>query len=138
MEVSAVAQGHKMTHPKKRAFLAAYAISGNVTDAAERAGIERKTHYRWLSKDSAYAEAFKDAEEEAADRLEAEARRRATQGVDEPVFYKGYECGTITRYSDALLMFLLKGARPEKYKERVANEHSGPDGGPVAVKVDLL
>lgn len=39
--------------------------------------------------------------EEAADVLEAEARRRATVGG-----------------SDVLLIFLLKGARPEKYRDR--------------------
>jgi hypothetical protein len=32
-------------------------------------------------------------------------------------------------YSDTLLIFLLKGIRPEKYRERF--EHSGPEGGPI-------
>ena len=69
------------------------------------------------------------------DRLEAEARRRAIEGIEKPVFYKGKMCyrdevdpatgerrGTgepllIRKSSDVLLMFLLKGARPEKYRE---------------------
>ncbi len=33
-------------------------------------------------------------------------------------WYKGVAGGTVRRYSDNLLMFLLKGARPEQYRER--------------------
>jgi len=59
-----------------------------------------------------------DAEQAAADTLEREAWRRATEGTDEPVFYKDAQCGAIKRYSDNLLMFLLCGMRPEKFRER--------------------
>jgi len=45
--------------------------------------------------------------EDAVDVLEAVARRRAVQG------------------SDTLLIFLLKAARPAKYRERHQVEHSG-------------
>ena len=38
--------------------------------------------------------------------------------------------GMVTKYSDLWLIFLLKGIRPEKYKDRVANEHNGRDGQP--------
>jgi hypothetical protein len=105
---------------KQRAFLATFAATGNITAAAAIAKVARKSHYRWLD-DEAYAAEFADAQEQACDSLEAEARRRATEGVDEPVFYKGKECGTVRRYSDTLLIFLLKGAIPEKYKDRVEN-----------------
>ena len=111
---------HKITHPKKRAFLAAFSEVGNITVAAEAADIHRRTHYDWMADDDEYAEAFHDAKEAAADRLEEEARRRAVQGVEEPVgWYQGSPGGTITRYSDTLLIFLLKGVRPEKYRETV-------------------
>lgn len=55
--------------------------------------------------------------EEAADVLEAEARRRAIRGVEVPILYKGIRVDTTVRYSDALLMFLLKGARPGIYRD---------------------
>lgn len=105
---------------KQRAFLAAYAETGNITAAAKLSKVARKTHYRWLD-DQAYSADFADAHEQACDALEAEARRRAHDGVDEPVFYKGSVCGAVRRYSDTLLIFLLKGAMPEKYKDRVEN-----------------
>ncbi len=118
---------------KKRAFLAAVAEVGNITEAAKVAGVNRKDHYRWLQKDPSYPELFEAAMQEAADLMEAEARRRAVEGVDEPVFYQGYECGSVRKYSDTLLMFLLKGVRPEKFRENVKQEISGPNGTPVNV-----
>jgi len=38
------------------------------------------------------------------------------------VYYQGKPCGVVTEYSDTLLIFLMKGAMPEKYKDRVSNE----------------
>ena len=105
--------------PKKGdAFLAAYRECGSVSYAARAEKINRCTHYRWLQQYPEYTEAFAEAREEAADVLEQEARRRAVEGVEAPVFYKGEVCGTVKRYSDVLLIFLLKGARPDKYRER--------------------
>jgi hypothetical protein len=102
---------------KQRAFLAAYAKIGNISRAAAAAEVSRSLHYRWLE-DEGYRAEFDNAHDEACDSLEAEARRRAEEGVDEPVFYKGEVCGTVRRYSDTLMIFLLKGAMPEKYKDR--------------------
>ena len=51
--------------------------------------------------------------------LEREARRRAVEGVEEPVgFYKGEPSAYVRKYSDTLLIFLMKGARPDKYRDR--------------------
>ena len=124
----------KIPHPKKAAFLAALAEVGNITQAAEIAGLDRKTHYIWMKNDPDYPALYEEAMEQAADRLEQEARRRAVEGVEEPVFYQGKQVGTIRKYSDTLLIFLLKGARPEKYAERYDQRISGPGGGPVEVK----
>ena len=123
------------SRPKRDAFLAAYAILGNKTRAAEAAGCDRHMHLYWLEHDHAYPVLFDKAHREATERLTEEARRRAVDGVDEPVFYKGDECGSIRRYSDTLLIFLMKGAMPETYRERY--EVSGPDGGPVRIVRDL-
>ena len=128
--------GHykKIRNPRKRAFLAALAHTGNVTQAADITDIARSAHYQWLEADPVYAAAYKDAMEQAAQRLEAEAKRRAVDGVEEPVFYQGKQCGVIKRYSDALLMFLLKGAMPDKYKERTSTELTGAGGKDLRVE----
>jgi len=108
----------KRLTPNQRAFLKAYAESGLVGIAAEASGICRQLHARWLKASGAYRAAFEPAHERAIETMEAEARRRACDGVVEPVYQGGVKCGTRRRYSDVLLIFLLKAARPEKYADR--------------------
>ena len=66
--------------------------------------------------------------------LEAEAVRRGRDGYLEPVFYLGEKVATVKRYSDPLLMFLLKGNAPRKFSTKSQVEHSGPNGGPIRIK----
>lgn len=157
-------------------FLMHLADAGLVGESAAAAGVSRATAYRWYSSDTEFALAWDAAIEASADLLEREARRRAVDGVEEPVIYQGQmtpiyerdECGevvmredqarnpdgsvllkdgkpvaclrpvqarnpdgslkwlTVRRPSDTLLQFLLKGRRPDVYRERF--EHSGPGG----------
>jgi len=105
--------------PKKVAFLAALEETGNLHEAAKAAGCHISSHYVWLKDDPGYTAAYNYAMEIAIGKLEAEARRRALTGWDEPVFQGGKQVGVIHRYSEILLIFLLKGALPEKYRERL-------------------
>lgn len=98
-------------------FLGALAQTGNVLAATTRAGIDRTTAYKRRYRDGKFAAAWDQALEDAADLLEIEARRRATKGVARPVFQGGKHVGDVTEYSDTLLMFLLRGANPKKYRE---------------------
>lgn len=123
----------KIRHPKKRAFLAAYSECCRVGEAAKLAGIDRDRHYEWLRDDSDYRDTFEATKELVCQQLEDEAVRRAREGVDEPVFYQGEECGTIRRYSDTLLIFIMKGAMPAKYRENRSIELSGPGGAPIEI-----
>ncbi len=50
--------------------------------AREAANVGRSSHYRWKEADPVYEEAFEMAKEDAADILEAEAKRRAVDGDD--------------------------------------------------------
>jgi Bacteriophage Sf6, terminase small subunit-like len=104
----------------KSALLIAYVRSGSLTRACQATSISQSAHRRWLANDSQYAEAWADAQAALADSLEEEAIRRARDGIERPVFQGGLEVGRVTEYSDQLLMFLLKGMRPEKYRDRVA------------------
>lgn len=110
---------------KKNRFLNFYVVYGTIGKAAEKLEIDRSTHYVWLSNDDRYAAAFAKARKMAADLLEEEAWRRAVDGYERPVFHKGEEVGSVRHYSDALLTLLLKGAKPEVYKDRVENEIVG-------------
>lgn len=119
---------------KQAAFLAAYSELGNVSAAALVSEVHISTHYKWMHEDPEYPAKFEEAKKIAIDKLEAEARRRAVEGVEEPVYQGGKKVGTIRRYSDTLLIFLLKGALPHKYKERYSTEITGREGGPIEVK----
>jgi hypothetical protein len=115
------------------AFLAALAECGILSQAAEAAGVDRATVWRRRQDDAEFAKACDEAVDMAADKLEAEARRRAVEGVEEPVYQGGQLIGTKTVYSDSLLALLLKGRRKRVFAERV--ETTGADGGPVKTQV---
>jgi hypothetical protein len=122
------------TPEKESAFLEALAETGNVTEACRVAGIARRTVYGWRNFWPDFRELWDEAAALGVEALEDEARRRAN-GYDEPLVDKGRLTGDkIKKYSDTLTIFLLKGAKPEKYKDRIASEVSGPDGG--AIKID--
>ena len=95
----------------------------NVTLACRSAGIPRRSAYDWRENDADFARRWEEALDEGIDLLEAELQRRAFEGTERPVFYKGQQCGTWRTYSDALAMFLLKAHRPEKYRDSLANQH---------------
>ena len=115
----AVADSYNTAHPKKRAFLIAYSRMGNISAACTAVGIGRRTHYDWMQADTKYADAFEQAGEDAADALEAEARRRAFEG------------------SDVLLIFLLKGHRPERFRERYDHRHHVGNGDVVLAPMKM-
>lgn len=106
---------------KAHAFLAAFRITGSVVLSATAAGVEKTIHYRWLKNEN-YARDFAAAETEFADVLEACAIGRAKDGVLEAVFYQGAPCGAIRKYSDGLMLALLKRYKPEKYRALVSAE----------------
>lgn len=106
-------------------FLAEYLKTGNLSHSARVAGVDRKTVQRRREKNAAFAEAMEDAELSLADDLEMEARRRAYDGIDEPVFYKGEECGTTRRHSDPLIIFLMKANNPKKYGGIAGSKNEG-------------
>lgn len=108
----------------KAAFLAELGRLGTVTAAAEAIGVCRTHAYELRRSDPDFAEAFAEALEEAADRLEEEARRRAVEGTEVPVIHGGKPAVagdgqplTIRRYSDALLLALLKARRPVPFRD---------------------
>lgn len=116
---------------RQQAFLDAYEELCHISQAAEKAGIQRRTHYDWLAKDPEYAARFAESDRIAIKALEDEATRRALHGVDEPVFHQGVICGHVLKYSDRLMEFLLKGRDPGRYGDRFKAELTGKDGGAI-------
>ena len=92
--------------------------TGNVSAAARAAGTCRSRCYQARQRDRSFAAAQADALKEAADRLEMEAFWRAVEGIGEDRYFRGDLVGSVTRYSDRLLMFLLEARRPSKFGRR--------------------
>jgi len=113
---------HRLTPKKAAAFLESLRAGLSVSHAARVSGFARTTFYEHRAADPAFAAAWDDACEEGADRLEDEAVRRAVEGVrsERTIVARGDVIGTDVTidYSDTLLIFLLKGRRPDKYAER--------------------
>ena len=107
------------TREKMDQFLAGYRTGLTVGDAIRAAGMERSSIARWRRTYAGFLQEFEEAQEDSTEILEAEAIRRAVSGVSEPVYQGGVQVGTIQRYSDHLLMFLLKARRPGVYRDRV-------------------
>jgi hypothetical protein len=87
---------------KQAAFLAALEANGSLRGAARAVRLSLRSHYTWLMDDQTYPPRFKIAKDAGVEMLIAEAVRRATTGK---------------RPSDLLLMFLIKAARPQEYRD---------------------
>jgi len=107
---------------KKAEFLDLLAETGNVSAAAKACNLPRRTVYFCRSTDPAFAAAWDESLEIGLDALEDEAIRRARDGVEQPVFYGGLRCGSVRKYSDLLLIFLLNSRRPRRYGGAVQHD----------------
>lgn len=126
----------KLTQKLIGKFLELLANNGGIVqDAAKDLNISRTALYNKRNRETKFKEIWDEAVDRGIDLLEDEAKRRALNGTEEPIFYEGEMVGTKRYYSDYLTAFILKGHRP-KYKER--HEISGPDGGPITTSATVV
>jgi hypothetical protein len=137
----AAPQNVTLSRARKLGFLEAIALTGTVAGAAQLAGIDRRTHYRWLEPqndpEGDYQKAFDDAREEFRDAVREEVRRRAFEGEKRPIMYQGEQVRDergnllwLTEKSDRMLELLAKAKCPE-FREK--HEVTGDAGGPVKI-----
>jgi hypothetical protein len=81
---------------------------GQIGVSCDRAGVRRKTHHAWMEKYPRYKELVEDIQTRFWDNMEVVAHERAKEK------------------SDALLMFLLKANRPDKFRDSVDVNNKGP------------
>lgn len=124
-----------------KTFLATLARTATVSQAAREAGVHKDTAYALRKRDAKFAKGWDDALEESNDVLRAEAWRRSVHGAENVVTHQGQLVlvwvdadGRVVppgdpaavrqaplverRYSDQLLMFLMKAHDPERYGDR--------------------
>lgn len=88
------------------------------------------SYQQYMSLRRVYPETVGRLQDECLSRAEAvrvikreeAAHSRAVDGYDEPIYYKGEQCGTVRKFSDRLLELLLMADNP-KYRrsEQVVN-----------------
>ena len=110
-------------------FIKALKISGRVDLACKASKAARGWAYEWRDKDSDFADNWTAALAIGREILKDEAFRRAHDGVNEPHFYQGEPCGFVRKYSDTLLMFLIKQADPS-YREHFQIDHGNAGSRP--------
>lgn len=134
-------------------FLETLSECGNVTHSCRKAGLNKRQAYVLYDRYPLFKAMWDEAAAIGAKALEDEARRRAYMGWEDPIIYQGRpqmvqeinsETGEVTevpltvrKYSDTLLIFLLKGHYPEKYRDRISQEVSGPGGGPIDNQINV-
>ena len=118
--------GRKESAERKQKILDGLSAGMSVSKACTEAGITKDTAKHWRDKDPIFKRLWAEAIEAGIDSMEDEAIRRGRDGVDEPVFYQGEEVATVRKYSDNLLISMLKFKR---YADR--QEITGKDGAPL-------
>jgi hypothetical protein len=101
-------------------------------DASEQAGVPRRTVCQWREDDPEFRKQIEAAYDEGTDVLEREAQRRAVEGTEHKFYDKeGNLVNSRVEYSDTLMIMLMKGRRPERYRDKSAVELTGKDGAPL-------
>lgn len=124
-------------------FLESYSTLGVITGAAQSAGVSPDTVQRRRLDDAAFAARFALAHDTAVDKAELRLVEYAQVGVrtTRRTTRKGelVEEVEVIKPSVTALIVFLKANRPEKYRENVRVEQSGPDGGPIQIEsIDVL
>jgi hypothetical protein len=121
---------------KQQEAIEAYLRLGEPGPAMRAIGMSRGTWYRWIEEDPEFARMAEEAEQEVCDFDKAEVRRRAVDGVEEPVgWWRGKPGGYVRKYSDNLLMFRVKAKDPA-YRDRT--EITGAGGAPLTVQFESV
>lgn len=101
----------------KGLYLETLIETGLPLTAAHRIGVPKRIVNSTRDIDPEFDEAYNDALELFAERVEEELIRRAMYGVQEDIFKDGEIVGQVTKYSDALMTLLIKTKNP-KYNEK--------------------
>jgi hypothetical protein len=107
----------QLTKKKQAELLAMFAVGWAVANACKALNISKQTVYGLRERDPAFALAWDEAKEIGKNELELECRRRATGWTETRIGANG-EPYEVYRYSDNLLMFMLKKLDPT-YRENM-------------------
>jgi len=101
------------TDEDKKRYVTEFQRTGLRTRSADRIGWSVAVIKKIMEIDPDFVAAIDQAYEMYKDSLCEELTGRAVEGWDEPVFFRGEQCGVIRRKSDRLFEVLLKRHVPE-------------------------
>lgn len=109
----------RFTAERRARFLELVREHGVLAYASEQVGISQNLCWMHRKKDPEFNKQVEEALDVAVSKLELEARRRAVEGVREPVYQGGALVGYKLVHSDRLLEKLLEAHLPRKYSDRL-------------------
>lgn len=109
-----------LTIDQKDKFLRKLASGYSISASAKAAGVHRQSYYDWRESDPEFAIAADHALESGTDTIEDIALSHARQG------------------NASLITLLLKSRRPDKYKDRSEQQHTGKDGDPLKIVIERI
>ena len=93
-------------------------------DAAAACGCNSSYFRRRRKEDPDFEEAYQQAREDGNDVIRGEIKRRAVDGIMEPVYQQGRKVGEKQVYSDSLLIHLSKARMPEEFGDKQTVNHN--------------
>ena len=103
--------------------------AANLTRSAQASGMERSTVYDKRRNDPEFEARFQQAYQDGYDVLEEMAQARAFDGFQKVTKDgKGNIIKTEDTFSDTLAVFLMKGNKAEKFRDRVETIDATPSG----------
>jgi hypothetical protein len=116
---------------KKRMLAALEKTLGIVTKAADIAGIDRATHYKWLDSDPDYKAAVESIADMALDFAESKLHEMIDGPMKEVLTDEGIQQVKDSPVPSAVIFYLKTKGKKRGYIERT--EVSGADGGPIQI-----
>lgn len=108
----------------KARFLQLFLQHRSYSVAAKAIGQTRDRLELERENDPVFDKQWRSVEESITDDLEASALKRAIDGWQEPVYYKGKKVGYRTVFSPTLTLKMLACRRPKKYGMAVIDENT--------------
>lgn len=129
---------------RKKAFLVILEKSmGVVTTAADKFGMDRSVHYKWMKSDPKYKKAVEDIENRALDFAEsklfelisgAKVKEIKTHIIDGKIVTQEVT-KQYTPDTTATIFYLKTKGKDRGYNERI--EHTGPNGKPIDINENV-
>lgn len=110
------ARNAAITDEEKAQYVKLVGAGVSKGDAAKMLERSPQSFSRLMRGDQEFKSAVDEAWVDGADPLIEEAERRGRDGWEEPIYQRGELVGHVRKYDSNLLMFSIKGRRPE-YKE---------------------